>query len=144
MAETEQTQTEQTQAEQTQAEQTREGQTESQQQTEAQNAEFAEAQDTGPAPGEENLDLLLDISMPVAVNLGKTDVPFRRLLQLGPGSVLQLDKTIGQPAELYVQDINFATGDIVVVDGCFAVRIKEILGAEQGAPEQVDEDTEQK
>ncbi len=130
MAETEQTQTEQTE----------EGQTESQQQTEAQNAEFAEAQDTGPAPGEENLDLLLDISMPVAVNLGKTDVPFRRLLQLGPGSVLQLDKTIGQPAELYVQDISFATGDIVVVDGCFAVRIKEILGTEQ--PEEVAEDTE--
>ena len=136
MAETEQTETEQTETEQT-----KEGQTESQQQTEAQNAEFAEAQDTGPAPGEENLDLLLDISMPVAVNLGKTDVPFRRLLQLGPGSVLQLDKTIGEPAELYVQDISFATGDIVVVDGCFAVRIKEILGADQ--PEQVDEDTEQ-
>ncbi len=140
MAETEQAETEQTQTEQTQTEQTKEGQTESQQQTEAQNAEFAEAQDTGPAPGEENLDLLLDISMPVAVNLGKTDVPFRRLLQLGPGSVLQLDKTVGEPAELYVQDISFATGDIVVVDGCFAVRIKEILGAE---PEQVDEDTEQ-
>jgi flagellar motor switch protein FliN/FliY len=141
MAETEQAETEQTQTEQTE-----EGQTENQQQTEAQNAEFAEAQDTGPAPGEENLDLLLDISMPVAVNLGKTDVPFRRLLQLGPGSVLQLDKTVGQPAELYVQDISFATGDIVVMDGCFAVRIKEILGTEQPeqvAPEQVAENTEQ-
>jgi len=51
--------------------------------------------------------------------------------------VLQLDKTIGQPAELYVQDINFATGDVVVLDGCFAVRIKEILGSDQ--PEQQDE-----
>lgn len=131
--------------EQAETEQTKEGQTEGQQQTEAQNAEFAEAQDTGGALGEENLDLLLDISMPVAVNLGKTDVPFRRLLQLGPGSVLQLDKTVGEPAELYVQDINFATGDIVVVDGCFAVRIKEILGTEQPdqiAPEQVAEAAE--
>lgn len=117
-------------------EQTQEEQTEVKQQTEAQNAEFAEAQDTGPAPGEENLDILLDINMPITVNLGKTEVPFRRLLQLGPGSVLQLDKTLGQPAELYVQDINFATGDVVIVDGCFAVRIKEILGADQ--PEQVD------
>jgi len=118
-------------------EQTQEEQTEVKQQTEAQNAEFAEAQDTGPAGGEENLDILLDINMPIAVNLGKTEVPFRRLLQLGPGSVLQLDKTIGQPAELYVQDINFATGDVVIVDGCFAVRIKEILGTEQ--PEQFDD-----
>ena len=118
-------------------EQTQEEQTEVKQQTETQNAEFAEAQDTGGTPGEENLDILLDINMPISVNLGKTEVPFRRLLQLGPGSVLQLDKTIGQPAELYVQDINFATGDVVIVDGCFAVRIKEILGTEQ--PEQPDE-----
>jgi len=117
-------------------EQTQQEQTQGNQQTEAQNAEFAEAQDTGGATGEENLDILLDINMPIAVNLGKTEVPFRRLLQLGPGSVLQLDKTIGQPAELYVQDINFATGDVVVLDGCFAVRIKEILGSEQPEEQQ--------
>ena len=100
------------------------------QQVEAQNAEFSEVQDAGGAPGEENLDVLLDINMPITVNIGSTEVPFKRLLQLGPGSVLQLDKTIGQPAELRVQDIKFATGDIVVVDGCFAVRIREILGME--------------
>ena len=112
-------------------EQTQQEQTQVNQQTEAQNAEFAEAQDAGGSTGDENLDILLDINMPVAVNLGKTEVPFRRLLQLAPGSVLQLDKTIGQPAELYVQDISFATGDVVVMDGCFAVRIKEIVGSEQ-------------
>ena len=83
----------------------------------AQNAEFTEAEDAGGAPSEENLDVLLDINMPITVNIGSTEVPFKRLLQLGPGSVLQLDKTIGQPAELRVQDIKFATGDIVVVDG---------------------------
>ena len=106
-------------------------QAEAQEQTQVQNAELTEAQDVEGAPGEENLDVLLDINMPITVNIGKSVVPFRRLLQLGPGSVLQLDKTIGQPAELYIQDVKFATGDIVVVDGCFAVRIKEILGMEQ-------------
>ena len=99
---------------------------------EAQSAEFPEVQDAGGAPGEENLDVLLDINMPIAVSIGSAEVPFKRLLQLGPGSVLQLDKTIGEPAELCVQDIKFATGDVVVVDGCFAVRIKEILGMEHG------------
>jgi len=98
-------------------------------QTEVQKAEFAEVQDTG-ATGEANLDILLEISMPITVNIGKVEMPFKHLLQLGPGSVLQLDKQIGQPAELYVQDIMFATGDIVVVDDCFAVRMKEILGME--------------
>ncbi len=65
------------------------------------------------------------------VNIGAIEVPFKRLLQLGPGAVLQLDKPIGQPADLYVQDIKFATGDIVVVDGQFAVRMKEVFGAGQ-------------
>ena len=72
----------------------------------AQTVELEEAQDAGGEPGEANLDILLDVNMPVTVNLGKTEVPLRRLLQLGPGSVLQLDKQIGQPAELYVQDLS--------------------------------------
>ena len=97
-------------------------------QTEVQEAQFPEATESGATPGQENLDILLDINMPITVNLGKTVVPFKRLLQLGPGSVLELDKAVGQPAELYVQDIQFASGDVVVADGCFAVRIKEVLG----------------
>ena len=99
-------------------------------QTEVQEAQFPEAADGGAAPGQENLDILLDINMPITVNLGKTTVPFKRLLQLGPGSVLELDKAVGEPAELYVQDIQFASGDVVVADGHFAVRIKEVLGME--------------
>jgi flagellar motor switch protein FliN/FliY len=105
--------------------------------TEAKTAEFEQVKG-GIVPAEnENLDILLDISMPVTVNLGKTVVPFKQLLQMGPGSVLQLDKIVGKPAELFVQDIKFATCDIVVVDGFFAVRIKDILGAE--LPEQSDD-----
>jgi len=80
---------------------------------------------------EENLDILLEIHMPVTVTMGRTVVPFRQLLQMGPGSVLQLDKAVGQPAELFVQDIRFATGDIVVVDGRYAVRIREVLSREE-------------
>ena len=90
-------------------------------------AEFEQADEITNPAGKENLDILLDINMPITINLGKTVSPFKHLLQMGPGSVLQLDKPIGTPAELFVQDIPFATGDIVVVDGCFAVRIKEIL-----------------
>ena len=102
-------------------------------QVEAQNVEFPEAQEGEVSPDETSLDILLDITMPITVNLGKVEVPFKRLLQLGPGSVLQLDKTVGQPAELCVQGIKFATGDIVVVDGCYAVRMKEVLGIDPPA-----------
>ena len=116
MAETEQVEQEQTE--------------ESSAQTEVQEAQLPDATESSTGPGQENLDILLDINMPITVNLGKTTVPFKRLLQLGPGSVLELDKAVGEPAELYVQDIQFASGDVVVVDGCFAVRIKEVLGIE--------------
>lgn len=105
-------------------------------QVEAQNVEFPEAQEGEVTADETSLDILLDITMPITVNLGKVEVPFKRLLQLGPGSVLQLDKTIGQPAELCVQGIKFATGDIVVVDGCYAVRMKEVLGIDPPAQQQ--------
>jgi flagellar motor switch protein FliN/FliY len=84
--------------------------------------------------GQENLDLLLDIQMPITVMLGKAQIPLKRLLQLAPGTVLNLDKSVGQPAELFVQDIPFATADVVVVDGCFAVRIRELLGTEEQKP----------
>ncbi len=98
-------------------------------QTQVQNVEFESVASTQPS-GPENLDLLLEIGMPVTVTLGKARVPLRKLLQLGPGAVLNLDKSVGQPAELYVQDIPFATGDIVVIDDNFAVRIRELLGTE--------------
>jgi flagellar motor switch protein FliN/FliY len=84
--------------------------------------------------GQENLDLLLEIQMPITAMLGKAQIPLKKLLQLSPGTVLNLDKNIGQPAELFVQDIPFATADVVVVDNCFAVRIRELLGTEEPKP----------
>jgi flagellar motor switch protein FliN/FliY len=96
--------------------------------TEAQDVELSEAADTGADSGDGNLDLLLDITMSVNVTLGKTQVPIKRLLQLGPGSVLQMDKLVDEPAEVYVQGNKFATGNVVVVDGHFAIRIVEVLG----------------
>ena len=96
-------------------------------------AELAEVGPDTVSGDEENLDVLLDIQLPITVTMGKARIPFRRLLQLQPGSVLNLEKRIGQPAEITVQDVTFATGDIVVVDDCFAIRIREILTTDAGA-----------
>lgn len=92
-----------------------------------QEAEFAKVEGRDSAGGEEHLDMLLDIQLPVTVSLGKAEMPLRRLLQLQPGSVLSLEKRIGEPVELIVQEIPFATGDIVIVEDYYAVRIREIL-----------------
>ncbi len=96
--------------------------------TQAQSAEFSEVNATGDTGADESIDLLLDVNIAVTVSIGKTEIPVRRLLRLGPGSVLELDKSIGDPADLYLRDTRFATGSVVVVDGRFAVKIQQILG----------------
>jgi flagellar motor switch protein FliN/FliY len=73
------------------------------------------------------------MEVPVTVAIGKIEVPVQQLLQFGPGSVLQLDKSIDEPVDLYLKGVKFATGHIVVVEGNFAVRINEIIGAESPA-----------
>jgi len=96
-------------------------------QKQAQQVEFAEVPEGEVTAAAASLDILLDLEVPITVAIGQTQIPIGRLLQLAPGSVLRLDKPIDEPAELYLRGIKFATGTIVVVDGCFAVKIKEIL-----------------
>ena len=108
--------------------QTAEQTTGDQKTAEAQNIELNEAVDSDTDNGDSNLDLLLDVTMDVTVTLGNAKIPVRRLLQVGPGSVLQMDKLVDEPAELYVQGNKFATGTIVIVDGHFAIKINEVLG----------------
>jgi flagellar motor switch protein FliN/FliY len=94
----------------------------------AQSVEFSEAEGSESVTGAGSIDLLLTMDVPVTVVIGRTELPVKRLLQLGPGSVLKLDKSIDEPADLYLKDVKFAAGNIVVVDGRFAVRIKQIFG----------------
>ncbi len=96
--------------------------------TQAQSAELSDvdaASDTG-ATG--SIDILLDLKIPIIASIGQTQISVRRLLQLAPGSVLQLDKPIEAPADLYLKGTKFAAGKVVVVDGQFAIRIEQISG----------------
>jgi len=97
--------------------------------TQAHPVAFPEAPQDMPTAGTGQLDILLDMDVPVTVVLGATQIPVRRLLQLGPGAVLRLEKPIESPAELFLKDSKFAEADVVVVDNRFAVRIKQIFGA---------------
>jgi len=123
MAET--TQAVEEKAEEQQDQQSGAGQEDSKAQV--QSVEFSEADEnktTGPGA---SIDFLLDMGIPVTVAIGRTEVPIQQLLQLSPGSVLKLDKPIDAPADLYLKDTRFATGNVVVVEGRFAIRIKEII-----------------
>ena len=94
---------------------------------------FPKAPERGEAEATGQLDLLLDMDVPVTVVLGSAQIPIRRLLQLGPGAVLKLQKSIEAPADLYLKDSKFAEADVVVVENRFAVRIKRITAADVAA-----------
>jgi flagellar motor switch protein FliN/FliY len=97
--------------------------------TQAKAVDFAQATESKVAGPGSSIDILLDMEVPVSVVLGKVNIPIQRFLQLGPGSVLKLEKPIEEPADLYLKDTKFAVGTIVVVEDQFAIRIKEVLGA---------------
>ena len=93
-----------------------------------QSVELSEAPEGETPSAGGSIDILLDMNVPVTVIIGQTEIPVQRLLRLGPGSVLKLDKSIDEPVELHLRDTRFATGSVVVVDGRFAVKIKQIIG----------------
>jgi flagellar motor switch protein FliN/FliY len=75
----------------------------------------------------QNLDFILDIPLKVSVELGRTKVVIKDLLQLGQGSVLELDKLAGEPLEVLINGKLIARGEVVVVNEKFGVRLTDII-----------------
>lgn len=75
-----------------------------------------------------NLNLVLDVPVHLTVELGSCQMPMREVLQLGAGSVVQLNKAADAPVELFVNDKLVARGEVVVVEDQFGVKITEVLG----------------
>jgi len=74
-----------------------------------------------------NLDILLDVPLQITVELGKTQIPIKQILEYGQGSLITLDKLAGEPIDLLVNGKYFAKGEVVVIDENFGVRITSIL-----------------
>lgn len=77
--------------------------------------------------GGENLDLVLDIRMLATARLGRVEMPLGDILNLGPGSILEIAHLVDEPIELLINDKLIARGDVVVVDEKFGLRITEIV-----------------
>jgi len=75
----------------------------------------------------QNLDFILDIPLQVSVELGRAKVVVKDLLQLGQGSVLELDKLAGEPLEVLVNGKLVARGEVVVVNEKFGIRLTDII-----------------
>ncbi|QSO53777.1 flagellar motor switch phosphatase FliY [Alicyclobacillus curvatus] len=74
-----------------------------------------------------NLSLLFDVPLTVTVELGRTKRPIREILELAPGSVIELDKLAGEPVDILVNNKRIAIGEVVVIDENFGVRVTDIL-----------------
>lgn len=98
-------------------------------------AEFAQflPQSTPGGPGA-NVDFLRDVPVTVSAQLGHVVMPIGEVLKLSPGAVVELDEMTHQPITLMVRGVAFATGEVVVVDDRFAVRIKTLLAPKGGKP----------
>jgi flagellar motor switch protein FliN/FliY len=77
--------------------------------------------------GEVPLAMLLDLTLPVSIELGRTSMTVQEVLRLGRGSVVQLDRLAGEPIDIYVGDRRFAEGEVVVLGEHFGIRITRIV-----------------
>lgn len=99
----------------------------------AQMAAFQEALDEekrsqgqGQGQGPREIDFLLDIPLVVSVEIGRTRMLIKDLLQLGQGSVIEFEKLVGEPMEVLVNEKLIARGEVVVVNEKFGVRLTDI------------------
>lgn len=90
-----------------------------------------EGQNQKTEPASRRLDMLLDVPLEVNVELGRTRMTIQDLLQLGPGSVIELDKVAGEALDILVNGRLVARGEAVVVNDKFGIRITDIVSPQE-------------
>ncbi len=100
-----------------------------QQQAEGAPAELEELSDDGTesAEPEANLDVILDIPVTISMEIGRTKISIRNLLQLNQGSVVELDRLAGEPMDVLVNGTLVAHGEVVVVNEKFGIRLTDVI-----------------
>lgn len=77
-----------------------------------------------------NMDILLDVALEVSVELGRTKKKIKEILEFGPGTVIELDRLVGEPIDVLVNGKYIAKGEVVVIDENFGIRITDIIKPE--------------
>jgi flagellar motor switch protein FliN/FliY len=95
-----------------------------------QNAAFQTLDASPESSGKERrLDLLLDLSLPVAIELGRTNLQIRDILDLQRGSLVEFDKLASEPVDILVNGKKMAEGEVVVIEKHFGIRITNLIDA---------------
>lgn len=74
-----------------------------------------------------NLDVILDVSVTLSMEVGRTRIPIRNLLQLNQGSVVELERDAGEPLDVFVNGTLVAHGEVVVVNEKFGIRLTDVI-----------------
>ena len=87
----------------------------------------------GPVAADANdrYELLLDVEMPVSVSFGRAHLPLREIVKLTSGAIVELNRAVSEPVELIVNNCVVARGEVVVVDGNYGVRVKQIISRKE-------------
>lgn len=96
----------------------------------AQPAQFNELQSGAtppPAARDVNLEVILDVPVTLSMEVGRTRIPIRNLLQLNQGSVVELERAAGEPLDVYVNGTLIAHGEVVVVNEKFGIRLTDVI-----------------
>jgi len=96
---------------------------------EARPAELHELTDDGApgANGDVNLEVILDVPVTLSMEVGRTRIPIRNLLQLNQGSVVELERAAGEPLDVFVNGTLVAHGEVVVVNERFGIRLTDVI-----------------
>jgi flagellar motor switch protein FliN/FliY len=96
-------------------------------------AQFSDLAPTAASGGgqEMNLNLILDVAVTLALEVGRARMPVRELLQLSPGAVVELDRLAGEPLDVLVNGIRVARGEVVVVNEKFGIRLTDVVSASE-------------
>src|SRR3989337_2643880 len=89
--------------------------------------EFPELTSDFRNSGKQDISFLSEVCLPINVELGHSRMKIKEILELGPGSIVQLDKLQDEPLELYIGDKLLAKGEVVVVEERWGVRITELI-----------------
>jgi flagellar motor switch protein FliN/FliY len=92
----------------------------------------AQFNDLGPnaaagAGQEMNLNLILDVAVTLALEVGRARMSVRELLQLTPGAIVELDRMAGEPLDILVNGVRIARGEVVVVNEKFGIRLTDVV-----------------
>lgn len=81
-----------------------------------------------PEPAKPNsIDLLLDVELPVAVSFGRAQLPLKDVIKLTTGSIVELNRAVSEPVDVIVNNCVIARGEVVVVEGNFGIRIRQVI-----------------